>query len=164
MKTSNTNQLTVYWNLFEELLTALQGEMTTLYVHRKLNKVHLTGSRYPHISKVENLSFAVNQHQLIGGEHFVVVGVCNISVWEPNALNISPPERQCSTGSMCESFIDPLLAKINVHLEFLKWWEQDERSVCYRTFSKEICAVFLQPVIQLSRSIVLHNTSKFQEN
>ena len=120
MKTGNNNQLTVDRLVLEELLTALQGQMTTLYVHRKLNKIHLTGSRYPHISKVENLSFAVNQHQLIGGEDFVVVGVCDISVWEPNAFYISPPECQCGRGSMCEPFINPLLAKINVHLKFLK--------------------------------------------
>ena len=110
----------LYQVVIEELLTALQGQMTTLYVHWKLNEVHLTGSRYPHISKVENLAFAVNQHQLIGGEHFVVVGVCNISVWQPNTLNISPSERQCGRGSMCEPFINPLLAKINVNLKFLK--------------------------------------------
>lgn len=103
--------------------------MTALYVHWELNKVHLTCSSYTHISKVENLAFVVDQHQLIGREHFVVVGVRDVSVWEPNAFNISPSQRQCGFSAMSEPFIYPLLTKINIHLKFLKIAKEEEEVI-----------------------------------
>ena len=94
--------------------------MTALYIHRKLDKVHLTGSCYPHISEVENLPFAVNQHKLIGSEDLVVIGVGNVSVWKPYAFNISGSQCKRCVDTVSQTFINPFLAKVDKHFEFLK--------------------------------------------
>ena len=84
--------------------------MTALNIQRELDQVHLTSSRYTHISKVKDLAFAVNQNQLIGSEDFIVIGVCDVSVWKPDSIDIFTAECKGGIGTVRQTSINSLLA------------------------------------------------------